>query len=433
MSNIYWNVVEDKEGIFSDDFILILSSGKDYLNDGYNRREINDFPIELIEEMECVFTWDKSRTKEELIGELKTRKGFVQSKELNCFEDEDEVLNDLETLEEDDEAITRAEYEDEIQAEIDEEALEDEIEEEEEVDEEELLNEEDGEEIEEIEEASTSSSVSIVPKLSIKDWKDLNTIERMYSFLKNYTNLVGMDAPIGKGIPNKNLIDSLISKGILENEYVTEIEKFFKLTMPMQTKKPGSIDSVAEMTLIANGCTEDVATNLAAIYTMNMDKWNNLYLYWLAILGAEDVAYAKTMMKNAMDYTTKKLKTAEALFEFEELEIPTEVVSIKVGGTRTSSTSVVKTTTTLDGDYSWSLVSIATGKIGTIETKETFIGINKVGNTGYVDEIPFEILDVLKIRGVDVSTSPLFRLPSTVSNIESARKLLSGIEGLIES
>ena len=433
MSNIYWNVVEDKEGIFSDDFILILSSGKDYLNDGYNRREINDFPIELIEEMECVFTWDKSRTKEELIGELKTRKGFVQSKELNCFEDEDEVLNDLETLEEDDEAITRAEYEDEIQAEIDEEALEDEIEEEEEVDEEELLNEEDGEEIEEIEEASTSSSVSIVPKLSIKDWKDLNTIERMYSFLKNYTNLVGMDAPIGKGIPNKNLIDSLISKGILENEYVTEIEKFFKLTMPMQTKKPGSIDSVAEMTLIANGCTEDVATNLAAIYTMNMDKWNNLYLYWLAILGAEDVAYAKTMMKNAMDYTTKKLKTAEALFEFEELEIPTEVVSIKVGGTRTSSTSVVKTTTTLDGDYSWSLVSIATGKIGTIETKETFIGINKVGNTVYVDEIPFEILDVLKIRGVDVSTSPLFRLPSTVSNIESARKLLSGIEGLIES
>ena len=203
--------------------------------------------------------------------------------------------------------------------------------------------------------------------------------------------------------------------------------------MPMQTKKPGSIDSVAEMTLIANGCTEDVATNLAAIYTMNMDKWNNLYLYWLAILGAEDVAYAKTMMKNAMDYTTKKLKTAEALFEFEELEIPTEVVSIKVGGTRTSSTSVVKTTTTLDGDYSWSLVSIATGKIGTIETKETFIGINKVGNTVYVDEIPFEILDVLKIRGVDVSTSPLFRLPSTVSNIESARKLLSGIEGLIES
>lgn len=433
MSNIYWNVVEDKEGIFSDDFILILSSGKDYLNDGYNMREINDFPIKLKEEMECVFTWDESKTKEELIGELKTRKGFVQSKELRCFEDEDEVLDDLETLEEDDEAITRAEYEDEIQAEIDEEALEDENEDEEEVDEEELLNEEDSEDEEVEEETMTSSSVSTVPKLSIKDWKDLNTVEKMYSFLKNYTNLVGIDAPIGKGIPNKNLIDSLISKGILGNEYVTEIEKFFKLTMPMQTKKPGSIDSVAEMTLIANGCTEDVATNLATIYTMNMDKWNNLYLYWLAILGAEDVSYAKTMMKNAMDYTTKKLKTAEALFEFEELEIPTEVISIRVGGVSTSPTSIVKTTTTLDGDYAWSLVSIVTGRIGTIETKETFIGINKSGNTGLTDEVPFEILEVLKIRGVDITMAPLFRLPSTVSSIEDVRKLLSGIEGLIES
>lgn len=508
---IYFNLVEDTEGIFDSSKVLIFSSGKDYVSNGYSEMDINIISIDLKKEMENIYSYDeKTVTESQLLFELKT-KGFERSELLQLFEEDneyveqsfEEIVNETVETKSTEKTCTCPNcgkvynqreireleflgdcyFCDECEGEIPEKTVIDSLELAENelrcpdcgsIDEmgefikiteteyecshcggtvivsvptitttiefteevEEDSESEDSEEVESI--SSTTATSTPVPTSApvaiteIKSWNDLiGNIDLAYSFLKNYIKIgsKGINEPIIVSrdiIKNSELLDVLEENGIITNEYRTDfISKYYSEDSIINSKKAGSIDGVASFVLLAMGCSQEVAKNLPTVYSTDVDKFNDLYIYWQALMMAKELKYSKTIFKNAMSSIDKSLKTTKPLFSFESLTVPTEtkdfVIKYKVEK-NIKNTESISTLEDESGNYSWFVVKVPNGPI---QTKYIMI-LDEDKNT---EDASNTIVRALSVRGLDVSTAPLFKVPSHVTD-NDIPLLLSGIPGL---
>ena len=466
MAKIYWNIVDDEVGVSENGRVIIISSGKDYLSNGFKSSKLDLLDVDLVEELECIYTWDDDVDERQVRYEFGVNSEvFEESLELKLEEDGEETTKSSEEVVVNKKIIASCDIcgsdytEDDIRAmeysdadggyicpECDEILTMDKlpeivVEEVENVEVEGIVEEDDDEEAASTIPGTTSTSTPVaattpsasISRATIKDWKDLNTPQIMYSFLKNYFTLMGdiQSTIITKtdGVPSKEFFNILVDNGICSKEFVDDkINKVYVTTLRINSRENGSLDGIADAVVIANACNEAVLKAIDTVYVSNTEKYNNLYTYWMALLGASDVKYAKIMMKNAMAVVTKKFKKADDLFEFNLEEIPNEVVDFKVNEGSTSSiegiSSVVGSTT----PTVWSLVRVPIGEIAGIPCFEKKILLETTDGS----LISESLLELLEIRGVDTTIIPLLPVPKTCRTREAVRSLLAGIENLSE-
>ena len=420
MSNMYFNLVVDTEGIFTDEGnkVLIFSSSKDFVSEEIDTDRIERLSIDLVPEMGNIYSYDNETiTDSQLLFELKNR-GFEESKNLHLYEEEDEEeaeVKDESSVEE--KEVTSDDESKDIEIEIEEGENGDE--------------DEEGEEEVSSTTTSTAPTTPTVPNISIKDWNDLVGNYRLaYAFLVNYTTIgkKGIEEPIiikGNGITGGELLDAMQADGVFTNDYRKNvIPKFYDESMAINSNKPGSIDGIGAYVLLAMGASEEVAKNIPTIYATDTTKFNNLMLYWDALLMATDVKYSKAIFKNALNSFDKEFKDTTKLFEFPKIDVPMDIENFVVNETVAS--TPLATTSSTGGSYTYNIVEVEGPIISGVKTLHPMILIHNAG----APECSMEILSYLKVRGLDVSTSPIFEFPKTCSDEADVDRLLAGIPNL---
>lgn len=434
---VYFNIIKDIEKIFGDK-ILLVSSDENVLESYFDEVEFSETKAGklLTKETSCVYTLnDDSDTDMKSLKQTLIKDGLIFSKELKLYEDSEELDSEKEYLEsvEGLRFMTIEELEEELEK--DEEGLE-----------------------EKLKAPSTPvEELAKGTKLDIKDWGDLTTTKIIFSFLKNYENIYNSaKKPLNIQLfsrdvkfENNSLFEILKKDGLFNQDIVDKLGVRFPLT---GTK--GKFKTPIDAAIFLNPellNSSDINTSANHEYSKNIELYDNVFLYWMSLFAMETKNGAKALLKGTMNNIKKDFGDTEIvkLFDFEIVDIPEDILSSSLSSKIVSKTKKSKTIisqkiediTFASAEYIFGIYNNcefeSVGKLRlktketnfiVIENKEDFLKTKDINEGTFVHP---DILNALKIRGIDVSTSPNFLVPNHfIHTLENINLLLSGIPNL---